>query len=361
MADVARKDEDLAEYNRKRSFEKTPEPKGRKPPKDEQRADRFVVQEHHARRLHWDLRLERDGVLASWALPRGFPETTSENRLAIHTEDHPLEYLTFAGDIPAGEYGGGGMFIWDTGTYEAEKFTDTKVTFVLSGEKVQGKFALFQTHDDQWLIHRMTPNETTRDPMPHDVEPMTAVSSRTFPSDEDAWAFEISWPGVRALAYGEVGRLTLVADGERDVTRQFPELAPLVRALGSRRAVLDGVLVAFDSSGRPSREPVDRRIAADTDSLVRRLRRDYPVTYVLFDALYADRRRLLDLPYEERRAELDALRLAGPTWQVPAYQSGDGQALLEASKEQGLGGIVAKRLASPYRPGHRSRDWRELR
>jgi bifunctional non-homologous end joining protein LigD len=361
MAGVARKDEELAEYNRKRSFEKTPEPTGRKPPEQEQHATRFVVQEHHARRLHWDLRLERDGVLASWALPRGFPETTSENRLAIHTEDHPLEYLTFAGDIPAGEYGGGGMFIWDSGTYEAEKFTATKVTFELSGDKVQGKFALFQTHDDQWLLHRMTPVETAREPMPLDVEPMTAVSSRTFPSDEAEWGFEISWSGVRTIAYGEVGRLTLMADGEREVTRQFPELAPLVRALGSHRAVLDGVIVAFDESGRPTREPVERRIAADTDSLVRRLRRDAPVTYVLFDALYADRRNLVEAPYEERRAELDALRLSGPNWQVPAYQPSDGLALLEASREQGLDGIVAKRLASPYRPGQRSRDWRELR
>jgi bifunctional non-homologous end joining protein LigD len=359
MADVARKDEPLGEYNRKRSFDKTPEPKGSKPKSD--RGNRFVVQEHHARRLHWDLRLERDGVLASWALPRGFPETTTENRLAIHTEDHPLEYLTFAGDIPAGEYGGGGMFIWDQGTYEAEKFTDSKVTFEIFGDKVRGKFALFQTHDDQWLLHRMTPAETTSEPMPRDVEPMTATRSRTFPSDEAAWGYEISWSGVRTLAYGEVGRLTLMSDGEREVTRQFPELAQLVRALGSRRAVLDGVLVAFDSSGRPSREPVDRRIAADTDSLIRRLRRDAPVTYVLFDVLYADGRRLLDVPYEERRAELAALQLAGPNWQAPEYQAGDGQALLEASREQGLDGIVAKRLASPYRPGQRSRDWRELR
>lgn len=361
MADVAREDEELAEYNRKRSFEKTPEPKGRKPSKKDTPADRFVVQEHHARRLHWDLRLEHDGVLASWALPRGFPETTSENRLAIHTEDHPLEYLTFSGDIPAGEYGGGGMFIWDSGTYEAEKFTDKKVTFVLSGDRVRGKFALFQTHDDQWLIHRMTPAETSRDPMPLEVEPMTAVSSRTFPSDEADWGFEISWSGVRTLAYGEVGRLTLMADGEREVTRQFPELAPLVRNLGSRRAVLDGILTAFDSAGLPSREPVERRIAADTESLVRRLRREAPVTYVLFDALYADRRNLVEAPYEERRAELGALRLSGPNWQTPAYHATDGLALLEASREQGLDGIVAKRLASPYRPGYRSRDWRELR
>jgi bifunctional non-homologous end joining protein LigD len=149
------------------------------------------------------------------------------------------------------------------------------------------------------------------------------------------------------------------ADGE--VTRQFPELAPLVRALGSRRVVLDGMLVAFGDNGRPTREPVERRLTASTDSLVRRLRRDAPVTYVLFDLLYAEGRSLLELPYAERRDALNALELAGPNWQTPAHQVGDGRAMREASRDQGLSGIVAKRLSAPYRPGASSRDWRELR
>ena len=154
------------EYERKRSFDKTPEP---------QRADarppgggsRFVVQEHHARRLHWDLRLERDGALASWALPRGIPQDPKRNRLAVRTEDHPLEYLDFEGEIPAGEYGGGTVTIWDRGTYEAEKFRDDEVIFTLAGERVRGRYALFATDGDNWMIHRMDPPaDPEREPMP---------------------------------------------------------------------------------------------------------------------------------------------------------------------------------------------------
>src|SRR5438034_3858585 len=125
----------LSEYEKKRSFERTPEPKGAKSPEDPG-GERFVIQEHHARRIHWELRLERGGVLASWALPRGVPQAPQENRLAVRTEDHPLEYLDFEGDIPAGEYGAGTMRIWDRGTYAAEKFRDDKVIVELAGERV---------------------------------------------------------------------------------------------------------------------------------------------------------------------------------------------------------------------------------
>ena len=139
---------------------------------------RFVVHEHHARRLHWDLRLERDGVLASWALPKGVPQHPKENRLAVRTEDHPIEYLDFEGEIPKGEYGAGTMGIWDRGTYEAEKFRDDEVILTFAGERVKGKYALFQTKGDNWMIHRMDPPlDPGREPMPqaaqaHDRHPL---------------------------------------------------------------------------------------------------------------------------------------------------------------------------------------------
>ncbi|MDQ1385251.1 MAG: bifunctional non-ous end joining protein LigD, partial [Actinomycetota bacterium] len=171
---------ELAEYEAKRDFDATPEPPARRARKPREKgraaASRFVVQEHHARALHWDLRLERDGVLASWAVPKGIPEDPKRNHLAVQTEDHPLEYLTFAGEIPAGEYGGGSMGVWDTGTYETHKWDEREVMVTFHGERVQGRYVLFRTRDKQWMIHRMDPPaDPTRRPPPNDLKPMLAT------------------------------------------------------------------------------------------------------------------------------------------------------------------------------------------
>ncbi|WP_158564128.1 DNA polymerase ligase N-terminal domain-containing protein [Jiangella anatolica] len=326
---------------------------------DESSGGRFVVHEHHARRLHWDLRVEHDGVLASWALPRGFPRTPEENRLAVRTDDHPMEFLTFDGEIPAGEYGGGAMTIWDHGTYTAEKFRDDKVVARFDGERVQGRFALFRTRGDDWMIHRMDGPADDGEPLPESLAPMTATPG-ALPRDQDAWAFEVDWDGARTLAYADPGRLRL-ADGDgRDVTRRYPELRPLTYAVGARRLLLDGELVAFGADGRPSATRLRRRVAASDETDIRRRAETAPVVYVVYDLLHLDGRSLLDAPYEERRRELTALRLAGSAWQVPDHQRGDGDVLLEAARQQGLAGVVAKRLDSPYRPGRRSRDWRRI-
>src|SRR5919204_618115 len=160
----------LGEYERKRKFGRTPEPRGRGRARRRKSEPRFVIQEHHARRIHWDLRLERDGVLASWALPRGVPPTPKDNRLAVRTEDHPLEYLEFEGEIPRGEYGAGTMRIWDRGTYAAEKFADDKVIVDFRGERVSGRYALFPTKPPNWMIHRMDPPaEPEREPLPSEA------------------------------------------------------------------------------------------------------------------------------------------------------------------------------------------------
>ena len=153
--------EQLEAYRAKRDPSKTPEPSGERAASGGDH-NRFVVHEHHARRLHWDLRLEHDGVLLSFALPRGVPEDPSENRLAVHTEDHPIEYLDFHGTIPKGEYGAGEMTIWDRGTYEAEKIEEKKLVVQLNGERVRGRYALFQTRGDDWMIHRMDPPDPER-------------------------------------------------------------------------------------------------------------------------------------------------------------------------------------------------------
>jgi bifunctional non-homologous end joining protein LigD len=366
--------DNLSEYRRKRSPGGTPEPgvnapkaRSRKRKRGEAGTDgpsargRFVVQEHRARRLHWDLRLEHDGVAASWALPKGVPQHPKENRLAVHTEDHPLEYLEFEGEIPKGEYGAGTMGVWDRGTYEAEKYRDDEIILTFNGERVRGRYALFQTDGDNWMIHRMDPPaDSGREPMPSELRPMMATLSK-LPRDERAWGFEIKWDGVRAIAYCDAGHLRLESRTLREITSQYPELRRLAEVLGARQVVLDGEVVAFDDEGRPDFQQLQGRMHLASGSAIRRRMVDTPVTYVIFDLLYVDGRLLLDLPYERRRAELEALGLDGERWQTPRYHPGDGSALLEATREQGLEGIVAKRLDSRYVPGRRTRAWLKVK
>src|SRR4051794_22643498 len=188
----------LDRYRSKRDFPATPEPGG-VAAADEEALNRFVVHEHHARRLHWDLRLERDGVLVSWAVPKGIPPDPKTNHLAVHVEDHPLSYIDFRGEIPEGNYGAGKVLIYDEGTYDEEKFRDDEVMVVFHGKRVRGRYVLFRTKGKNWMTHRMAPPEDTdREPMPKDVVPMLARLSR-LPTDEENWGFEIKWDGIRAV------------------------------------------------------------------------------------------------------------------------------------------------------------------
>src|SRR5947208_1607854 len=317
----------LTEYEGKRSFERTPEPRGDKKPK-RAKGNRFVIHEHHARRLHWDLRLEHEGALASWALPKGVPQDPKQNRLAVRTEDHPLEYLEFQGEIPKGEYGAGTIAIWDRGTHETEKFRDDEVIVTFAGDRVRGRYALFQTDGDNWMIHRMDPPaDPEREPMPHHLKPMLATLSTRLPHDEDAWAYELKWDGVRAIAYCEVGHLRLESRNLREITSHYPELRPLAAVLGAREAVLDGEVVAFDEDGRPSFERLQSRINLASEAAIRRKMADVPVTYLIFDLLYLDGRSLVEKRYTERRERLEALELEGSGWQTPRHHRGEGTAL----------------------------------
>jgi bifunctional non-homologous end joining protein LigD len=356
-----------------RNFGATSEPAGKRPAKESRRASRrkgkesggkaqarFVVQEHHARSLHWDLRLERDGVLVSWAIPKGIPTDPKRNHLAVHVEDHPLEYIDFAGQIPEGEYGAGTVRIWDRGTYDAEKFRPDEVIASFRGKRLRGKYALFQTGGKNWMIHRMEPADPEREPMPERVAPMMARLSE-LPADDAAWGYEIKWDGVRAILYSEGGRARLTNRNLRDISGRYPEVRALGRALGSQQVALDGEIVALDERGRPSFELLQRRMHVESESGVRRVAKAVPVVYMIFDLIYLDGRSTIGLPYEERRALLEGLELSAPSWQVPAYHRGEGKALLAATKEQDLEGVVAKRLDSPYEPGRRSRWWLKVK
>ena len=349
----------LTEYRAKRDFEATPEPSAGGGGANSQ-APRFVVQEHHARSMHWDLRLEHEGTLASWAVPKGIPPDPGRNGLAVRTEDHPLEYLDFEGDIPEGEYGAGKMRIWDHGTYELHKWRDDEVMVTLHGERVQGRYVLFRTGTpptQNWMIHRMDPPaDPAREPMPESVRPMLATLGK-LPPEDGRWAYEVKWDGIRAIGFAEGGRLRLCSRNGNDVTRRYPELRDLGRALGAREAVLDGEIVAFNEEGRPSFQRLQRRMHVGSEHAVRRLAASDPVVYVVFDLLFLEGHSLCALPYAQRREQLMELELQGPAWQTPAHHLADGAALLEASRQMGLEGIVAKRLDCPYTPGRRSPGW----
>jgi bifunctional non-homologous end joining protein LigD len=318
---------------------------------------RFVVQEHHARRLHWDFRLERDGVLVSWAIPKGLPPDPASNHLAVHVEDHPLEYGTFSGTIPAGQYGAGTVRIWDQGHYETEKWTEREVKVVLHGKRTHGRFVLFRTKDPNWMIHRMDgPEHPAWQAIPHDLAPMTAAPGKLAATTQQEWAYEMKWAGVRVLIAVEGGRLRIDAD-HHDVTRLFPELNAIGLTLGTTQVLLDGILVAFDESGRPDAGRIRQRLEASNASAIRRLATRIPTTLLAFDLLHRDGRALLSSSYVDRRQELDGLGLALDVAQVPPSFDGDGRDALDASRIHGLSGIVAKRLESVYQPGLTGHDW----
>ena len=346
---------ELSTYRSKRRRGKTPEPvPGREaePGSD----DRFVIQEHHARALHWDFRLERHGVLASWAVPKGLPLDRKTKRLAVRTEDHPLDYADFEGEIPSGEYGGGQVTVWDRGRYDLEKWSDGEVMVVLHGERVEGRYVLIHTGGNQWLVHRMDePADPAFEPLPELVRPMLATPGPLPHSDD--WGFEFKWDGTRAVCYVDGGRVRLLTRNDRDVTVSYPELRGLGEALGARPAVLDGEIVAFGDDGIPSFGALQERMHVLDPAKARRGAEKTPVVYLAFDVLHLDGRSTTALPYEERRSLLDGLKLAGAHWQTPPWFRGSGASVLEAAGAQRLEGVVAKRLHSVYQPGRRSAEW----
>ncbi len=351
----------LDAYRGKRDFGATTEPRGEARPGGSG-PPRFVIQEHHATRLHWDLRLEHDGVLVSWALPRGLPWSPGDNRVAAHTEDHPLDYLTFAGEIPAGEYGAGTMTVWDTGTFEVLLWTEKKVEVRLDGERIQGAYALFpiNVEDRTWMIHRVDrPQDPVRRELPPSIPPMLATAG-SLPEGSD-WQYEVKWDGVRALAYSAPGRLRLAGRSGADITPQYPELGRGARALSMHDAILDGEIVALNSSGRPSFAELQSRIHLTREAAVRRQAAENPVTYMIFDLLWLDGHDLTALGVDERRAALEALNLDGDRWRVPPILPGTAKEVLRITAEHGLEGVVAKRRDAPYEPGRRSRAWVKAR
>ena len=341
--DIAAPDR-LTKYRSMRDRAKTPEPVPKSKPKTGQ-GNTFVIQEHHARRLHYDFRLERDGVLVSWAVPKNLPETTAVNHLAVHTEDHPLEYGSFEGSIPKGEYGAGKVIIWDSGTYDAEKFNDSaengEVIVNLHGSRISGRYALIQTNGDQWLAHRMKDQKVFDF---GEIAPMLATHGSVASLKAGQWAFEGKWDGYRLLVEANRGEVRLRSRSGRDVTKEYPQLQSLAADLADHHVVLDGEAVALNKYGVPSFNEMQNR------------GRGTHVEFWAFDLLYLDGRSLLRAKYQDRRKLLETLGAAGDLI-VPDLLTGDGAQALEHSIERGLEGVVAKKRDSTYQPGRRSASW----
>ncbi|TVT36873.1 hypothetical protein FNH05_25180, partial [Amycolatopsis rhizosphaerae] len=318
---------ELSTYRKKRDPRRTPEPVPEEDALPRGGNDVFVIQEHHARRLHWDVRLERDGVLVSWAVPKGLPPRPGSTRLAVHTEDHPLEYAGFHGEIPAGEYGAGTMSIWDRGRYDTLHWSDNKVEVTFHGSRVRGRYVFVNRHsaDDgqEWIVRRLDPPRRRNSlDLPEFVPPMLPTKGSLPPGEEDLdWGYEFFWDGLRLQARVEGGRAGLRgADGE-DVTAAYPELRGLGEQLGATEVLLDGVLIALDE-GRPDAGALRHRTGAGDARQVKRLAERYPALYLPFDVLYLDGRSCLDEPYSRRRQRLRKLRLEGGNWRVPQHYPG---------------------------------------
>lgn len=336
----------LDEYRRRRDRTRTPEPFGGEGGGGGLPV--FVVQRHAARRLHYDLRLERDGALASWAVPKGIPLERSARHLAVHVEDHPLAYASFAGEIPAGQYGAGSVEVWDSGTYELlEEKRDGGLTVRLHGRRLDGTWTLVPAGLDgdpkNWLLLRKDGAPATR----RSYAPMLATSSDRLPAGAD-WSFEPKWDGYRAVVTIAGGEARLASRNGNDLTERFAPLArDTVLAVSSPEAVLDAEVCALDEQGRSRFSLLQRG--------------EGHLALVVFDLLELDGEPLVREPLARRRELLRSVVQAGRGSVIVSPFFDDGEALLRAAEQQGLEGVLAKRLGSPYQPGRRSQDWRKVK
>ncbi|HYI75439.1 MAG TPA: DNA ligase D [Gaiellaceae bacterium] len=335
----------LDEYRRKRRPGKTPEPFGA--PKKPGGPLRFVIQRHAARRLHYDFRLERNGALASWAVPKGVPLRSGERHLAVHVEDHPLEYGDFEGTIPAGEYGAGTVEIWDRGTYELlEEKRNGGLTVRLDGERLDGVWTLVPAALDgdqkNWLLLRKDAGDerATR------YRPMLAATADSLPRGE-GWIYEPKWDGFRAIVTVAGGDVSFRSRNDNDLTERFKDVArKAALAIRSSDAVLDGEICFLDDEGRSRFSLLQE--GSGTGVLV------------LFDILELESESLVDQPLVERRRTLESL-VGSSGGVLVSPQFDDGEALLAAARQQELEGVVAKLVDSRYRPGQRSSDWQKVK
>ncbi len=346
--------EQLASYSKKRSFDKTPEP----PPAEiVGKGSAFVVHRHHASRLHYDLRLEQDGVLKSWAVPKGLPPRPGIMRLAVNVEDHPLEYVNFEGAIPKGEYGGGMMWKFAQGRYQITKQKKEGFYFRLQSRELNAEYRAHHTKENQWLLERVDHPQTDwlRDP----IEPMLARPADKPPASED-YLYEVKWDGIRAMISLDEGEIRIHGRNRTDLTKQFPELLIPEQAFRATSGLFDGEIVCLEADGKPNFRDVIHRMQQKTEGAIERAKVKHPAVCYVFDCLYLDGRPIVNEPLTRRREWLQDAIKKGSAYRVSEVVE-DGAAFFDAVKQMGLEGIMAKQRGSAYLPGKRNESWLKIK
>ncbi len=346
--------EQLLAYQTKRNFTKTTEPAAHS---DKTAARRFVVHRHHASHLHYDLRLEADGVLKSWAVPKGLPPYPGIKRLAVQTEDHPVAYLQFEGTIPKGQYGGGEMWIYLAGKYQITKQKKDGFYFRLNSPMHSAEYRMHRMKEKEYLLERV--DEPQLNLLKTSVLPMLSESSATLPRETD-WIYEVKWDGIRVLITLDEGILTLNSRSGKDITRQFPELIIPEKAFRAANGIFDAEIVCLDNAGKPDFKQVITRLTAAGEAAIKRLMKSQPVHCYVFDCLFLDGRQLTAEPLHKRKTWLaDALRKDTP-YRISEWVT-EGELLMEAAREHQLEGIMAKHRDGKYYPGKRTREWVKIK
>ncbi len=347
--------EQLSSYQSMRDFGISPEPKGED--HDEySNPNAFVIHRHHASRLHYDLRLQVDGVLRCWAVPRGMPDQPGIKRMAIETEPHPVQYLNFEGVIPKGEYGGGSMWIFAKGRFEITKQKKDGFYFALSSPELDGEFRMHNTKGKEWILERVNKNQWDRHTV---ILPMLASSSATLPITKDEFVYEVKWDGIRVTIYLEEEKIKICSRSGRDITDQFPEMIKARDHLNANVATLDAEVVCLDKNGLPMFKDVISRMHAGKFA-IDALSKAKPVFCYLFDIMYLDGRHLLKEPLLRRQEWLKDI-IKSKTVFRSSDVFNDGASLYEAAARMKLEGIMAKRIGSIYTPGKRSNDWLKIK
>ncbi len=381
----------LQAYRKKRQFAKTPEPKGKIQAAGKH--PRFVVQMHAATRLHYDFRLEADGVLKSWAVPKGPSLNPKDKRLAVQVEDHPLDYIDFEGVIPEGNYGAGEVIVWDRGFFEpvgdpvSAGIDHGHVTVILQGEKLRGEFALVRLKDDadkrNWLLIKANDDFASSKPLtdqrsvlsgrtlamikkekspkrwisrrkknaivPAEFSPMLPQSAAD-PFDDPGWVFEPKWDGYRAIAILQGNGVKLVSRNAKSLRDRFPEIVYALRESGLT-GVLDGEIVAVDAQGIPRFQLLQNSAATPAESII----------YQVFDAPYLENENLTGSPLLERKERLRKLLRAGPNIRYSDHVVGRGRDFFAVATQRGLEGVIAKKGNSLYEPGKRTSNWLKIK
>ncbi len=381
----------LQEYQRKRDFSKTAEPRGT--PLKAGAKQRFVIQKHAASRLHYDFRLEIDGTLKSWAVPKGVPFKKGEKRLAVEVEDHPISYIDFEGTIPQGQYGGGTVMVWDQGTFEpltpVEGLKAGKLHFVLTGKKLRGEWYLVRLRDgNQWLLIKGGADfppvskkqddtssrsgksmgqlgqsgsvwqskeataakprvvKTSSSSLPKFVAPMLARPIKSVPPGD--WSFELKFDGYRALILKGGKQVQILSRNEKDLGMKFPQVAKAAENLKTKSAIIDGEIVALDEQGRSSFQLLQAYALGEKRP---------PLLFYAFDLLESEGEDWKGRPLEERKDALKKLLPKRGLLHFSAALGNDAETLLPEVRRLGLEGLIGKRVGSPYEPGQRTGNW----